>query len=105
MKPGDVDVPGFGVVAEGDRAVLTQLAGDRQPANVQVTPEGLMRRAVQMPQTFLSVTGTIRVPVLYSPTGWIYKDRPVKSGASFNFETVAGGMTGLILDMTIGSER
>lgn len=105
MRPGDVDVPGSGVVADSDRAVLTQLASDRQPTTAQMTLEGLLRRSVQVPQVLFAVTGTVRVPVVYTAAGWSYKDRLVKNGAGFNFETGAGGMSGWILDMKIGSDR
>jgi hypothetical protein len=105
MKAGDVDVPGAGIDAEAERAVLTQIGSERQAASVQVLTEGLLRRGLNVQQTLLAVTGTVRVPVVHRRTGWTYKERPVKGGAAFNFETTAGAMAGWILDVKISSER
>lgn len=105
MKPGDIDVPGGAVVTEADRAVLVQIGSDRQAIGGQVVMEGLLRRSLQVQQTLFAVTGTVQVPVVYNTTGWTYKDRPVKAGAGYNFETVGGGMTGWVLDMKLGQKR
>lgn len=105
MKAGDTDVAGSGVVAEVDRAVLTQIGSDRQPTNAQITTEGLLRRSLQLQQPFLTFVGTVRVPVVYAAAGWTYKDRPVKVGAAFNFETTAGAMAGWVIEMKLGSNR
>lgn len=105
MKPGDIDVAGGVVVAEADRAVLTQIGSERQATAGQVVTEGLLRRSLQVQQTLTAVTGTVQVPVVYTTAGWTYKDRPVKAGAGFAFETVAGGMTGWVLDMKIDLKR
>jgi hypothetical protein len=105
MKAGDHDVPGSGVLAESDRAVLSQIGTDRQVTSGLVGTEGVLRRSVQVQRPMVAVTGTVRVPVVRTITGWSYKDRVLKAGAGFNFETVAGAMMGVILDMKIGSER
>ena len=105
MKAGDTDVAGAGVVAEVDRAVLTQIGSERQAATAQFITEGLLRRSLQLQQPVLTFTGTVRVPVVYTAAGWSYKDRPVKVGAAFNFETLAGAMAGWILDMKFGADR
>lgn len=105
MKPGDIDAAGGGVVAEADRALLVQLGAERQAIGGQVVMEGLLRRSLQVPQTFFAVTGTVQVLVVNNVAGWTYKDRPVKSGASFTFETAAGGMTGWILAMKIAPKQ
>ena len=105
MKAGDTDVAGSGVVAEVDRAVLTQIGSERQTASAQVITESVLRRSLQLQQPVLTFTGSLRVPVVYTAAGWSYKDRPVKVGAMFNFETVSGAMTGWILDMKFGPEK
>lgn len=105
MKAGDFDVPGFGVVAESDRAMLTQIGSDRQVTSGLVGTEGVLRRSVQVQRPMVTVTGTVRVPVIRAASGWSYKDRVLKAGAGFNFETVAGAMTGWIQDMKVGFER
>jgi hypothetical protein len=106
MKAGDVDVPAFGVVAERDRAVLTQIGDDRQVTSGLLGTEGMLRRSVQLQRPVLTVTGTVRVPVIRTATGWSYKDRVIKIGSAFVFETAAAGMTGWILEMkVVESER
>lgn len=105
MTAGDIDIAGYGVVAESDRAVLTQFGSDRQVTSGLVGTESVLRRSVQLQRPLIAVTGTVRAPVLRGPTGWTYKYHVVKAGAGFTFETVAGGMTGWILDVKIDSER
>jgi hypothetical protein len=105
IKPGDRDIAGGGVVAENDRALLVEVGGNPQPATGVLGIEGVLRRNIQTPQPILTFNGTLRVPVVYSRAGWTYKDRPVKVGAPFPFETVAGGMIGWIVEMQIGPAR
>lgn len=105
MKVGDVDVVGSGVVAEADRAVLTQIGSEPQPVTATTVTEGFLRRSFQLEQRVLLFTGTVRVPVVYKPSGWSYKDQPVKVGAAFTFETVSGAMMGWILDVKLDQER
>ncbi len=105
MKAGDTDVAASGVVAEVDRAMLIQIGSERQPTNAQITTEGLLRRSLQLQQPLLTFVGTVRVPVVYAATGWTYKDRPVKVGAAFNFETTSGAMAGWVISMKLGSNR
>jgi hypothetical protein len=104
MKPGDRDVAGQGVVADADRAVLTAVGSDPQDINVPVSTEGALRSFI-VQQPALLVGGSVRVPVVYTPQGWTYKDRRVKVGAPFSFETVEGAMAGWILEMKIGPAR
>ncbi len=105
MKPGDRDVAGLGVVADADRAVLTAVGSDPQKINALVIIEGVLRRSISVQQPVLLFGGSVRVPVVYTPQGWTYKDRPVKVGAPFSFETTAGAMAGWILEMKIGPAR
>ena len=53
----------------------------------------------------LVLTATIRAPVVFKPSGWSYKDRPVKVGAPFTFESVSGAMMGWIQDMKLGPDK
>jgi hypothetical protein len=105
MKAGDIDVPGSGVLRDGDRAVLTQVGSERQTTTAQASTEGVLRRSFQIQVPVLTFTGTVRVPVVYTAGGWSYKERPVKVGAPFNFESVSGAMAGWILDMKLASGR
>jgi hypothetical protein len=99
IKVGDADVSG--TLIDADRAILTELGSDRQTVTSIVYSETLLRigRNVQTPA--LAFTGTLRVPVVFTPAGWSYKDRPLKVGGSFLFETAAGAMSGWVLDMAV----
>jgi len=105
IKPGDRDIAGGGVMAEADRALLVEVGGNQQQITGTIGIEGVLRRNIQAQQPLLTFNGTVRVPVVYSRAGWTYKDRPVKVGAPFPFETIAGGMSGWIVEMQIGPAR
>lgn len=104
MKVGDVDLSGSVVVPDADRAVLTEVGPERQALTAITNTEGLLRRSLQIEQPVLAFTGTVRVPVVFTPSGWSYRDRPVKVGAAFTFETLSGAMIGWILDTKLGPE-
>lgn len=105
LKVGDVDLATFGVTAEADRAHLTAIASDTQPTAALVTTDGFTARSLQVSQRVIAFTGTVRVPVVFTPAGWSYKDRAVKVGGSFNFETTTGVMTGLVVGMTVAPRQ
>jgi hypothetical protein len=103
MKAGDVDlnvtvsdVERLQVIGP-NRAVLTALGGEPQTMTALSSSETVFRRSFQLQQPLLTFIGTVRVPVVFTPFGWTYKDRPVKVGAPFIFESISGGMTGWIL--------
>lgn len=101
MKAGDVDVGGTGAAADSERAVLKDVGSDRQTMTGQAGAELLLRRSLQLELPVLVFTGTLRVPLSLTPSGWTYNERPVKVGASFVFETMAGAMMGWVLDMKL----
>lgn len=106
MKVGDVDLSGSLTPADEGRAVLTQVGSDRRTLTaLSNNSEGLLRRTVQLEQPVLAFTGAVRVPVVFTPSGWSYKDRPVKVGAPFTFETAAGAMMGSIISMNLSHEK
>ena len=92
IKTGDVDLGG--VVTDTDRAVLTELGTDRQTVTSSIGTQPAM-----------AFTGTVRVPVVFTPSGWSYNDRPLKVGGSFTFETASGAMSGWVLDINLGQEK
>ena len=105
MKPGDLDVLGPGAVAEADRAVLMAVGPERQTVTARTKTEGLLGGSLELDQRMLALTCTVRVPVVFTPSGWSYKERPVKVGAPFTFESISGGMSGWILGMKLDPER
>ncbi len=103
MKVGDVDVGTSGrPVDEG--ALLTALDAEREPISALTGTTAAFGRTYDFQQDVLAFTGTVRVPVVYTPSGWQYKARSVKVGAPFSFETVSGFMDGRILDMAVDNE-
>jgi IPT/TIG domain len=103
IKTGDADVSG--VVSDTDRAVLTEMGTDRQTVTSSVRMEGLLRIELTFPQPLMAFTGTVRVPVVFTPAGWSYKDKLLKVGGAFTFESAAGAMSGLVLEMNLGQEK
>jgi uncharacterized protein DUF4330 len=103
IKQGDVDVSGM--VTDTDGAVLEDVGSQRQTIMVNANSEALLRRGFQVSQPMVTFTGTLRVPVMFTPLGWSYHDQLVKVGAVFNFETASGAMTGSILDVKIDQEK
>ena len=99
IRAGDVDVSGLLTDTEG--AVLVDVGSERQTTTVTANQETLLRRSLQVQQPMVTFSGTLRVPVVFTPSGWSYHDQPVKVGGLFNFETASGAMTGWIQDVNI----
>jgi hypothetical protein len=90
-------------ILDGIHASVTAVS-DSQPVTVQLATEPQMnanplRRTFQFPLAGIALTGTVRIPVVFTPLGWSYKDRLVKVGAPFVFESMAGTVTGWIVDV------
>jgi hypothetical protein len=104
FKAGDLDVEGESVrgatvLSDDARAALVSIDAERhQVPAVQVIGSG-MNRSVEVPEPMVTVVATVRVPVVSTTTGFAYKDRPVKLGAPFWFESRTGQMAGVILEV------
>jgi hypothetical protein len=96
VKVGDVDIGQATDMLDEDLAVLTAIGSDRQRTMAVMTTG-----PVQVEESVVAFTATLRVPVVALPTGWGYRRQAVKIGAPFVFETNAGVMTGSILAMTV----
>jgi hypothetical protein len=104
MKAHDVDVGGAATLAEKDRATLEEVGSDRRTVSVEIYTEGFLGKNLRFQQPMQEFTATIRVPIQFKPTGWSYKDRPVKVGAPLTFETMMGAMTGWIQEMKLSAD-
>jgi hypothetical protein len=131
VKVGDVDVSAAlstdgsrSVTLDENRAVLTAVGRDAPTTNAQIvvdtpfrrspqlTSSGLEppaaddahRRGVQYQHPMVVFTGTVRIPAVFTPSGWSYNAQPVKGGALFNFESVSGTLVGTILDVRVEPE-
>lgn len=105
LRPGDRDVPGGQALAEGDRAVLIQIGANRRAVDGNVITEGVLRRSLVVTVPALTFEGRLRVPVVRTAAGWVYKDRPVKVGAPFAFESMAGAAAGWVIRVTVEQVR
>jgi hypothetical protein len=97
MKAGDQDL-GVPLSPTDERAVLVSLSSDRQTVTANQQLDATVRRHFQVPQTVQLFGATLRVPVTFKADGWNYKDRGVKVGAPFTFDsasqaTAAGSST------------
>jgi hypothetical protein len=110
IKTGETDVTAA-ISADADRTPILDgihasvtAVSDSQPVTAQLSTEPQMnanplRRTFQFPLAGVAVTGTVRIPVVFTPLGWTYKDRLVKVGSAFVFESNAGMATGWIVDV------
>ncbi len=104
MKAGDVDLLVPPAAPDGERAVLTEVSSDRQVVTATNQIDAVMRRNLGVQQQVTLFNGSVRVPVTFTPLGWTYKERAVKVGAPFYFETTAGGMAGWIVELSVSRE-
>ena len=70
-----------------------------------LSSDGLLGRNIQVEGPVVSFDGTVRIPVVFTESGWRYGAQSIKIGAGFNFQTVSGAMRGSIVDMVISNEK
>lgn len=111
MHAGDVDVgsPDDPQVAESEgtangKATLTAIDSDARRVSARGILDPVSGRRFDVEQPMVMFTATVRVPVTQSRTGWKYKDKPVKLGVPFIFETPSGIMDGSIVSMQVATE-
>ena len=101
VKVGDVDVSEPTSVTDEDRASLTSLGAEQPTTTVRAFVDAGVSSSFQFDETVIVFTATLEVPVVLTPSGWRYRDKPVRVGASFSFETMSGFMDGWILGMNV----
>ena len=101
VKVGDVDVGDPMPVTDEDRASLTSLESERQTTTARAFVDAGVSSNFQFEETVVAFNATLEVPVVLTPSGWRYRDKPVKVGASFSFETMSGFMDGWILNVNV----
>jgi hypothetical protein len=102
MKAGDTDIldPKS---PERRHATLIAAESVRQPVTGLITYESSGAGRIQVNQALVTFIGTVRTPVVKSPSGWMYRGRAVKTGAGFVFETQAGIMEGSVVSAAVDS--
>lgn len=103
VNVGDIDVGSPLSVRDADRASLTAVEPEREMLTAVSSVDASLGRTFQLEQTLVAFNGTVRVPVVLTRSGWQYKDKAVKVGVSFAFETTRSYMEGTVLDMTVAS--
>ena len=102
IKAGDVDVTG--PVSEEERAVLVDVGSDQQATTAQMAIDGPGGRRYQVTQPATTM-GTVRLPVVSTPSGWSYHGQLIKVGASFSFESRSAAVAGWVVDVRINPEK
>jgi len=92
LKVGDVDTGSSGLAAKY-QAAITSLGPSRAIPDAQA---GLLLPIGGSPR---AVDAVIRVPIELARGGWTYRDRPLKAGGSFTFETAQYTVTGGVTDV------
>ena len=106
MNVGDVDLGGSVTLpSDADRAILMEIGQDQKRVTGLLSRDGLLGRNIQVEGPVVSFDGTVRVPVVFTESGWWYGAQSIKIGAGFNFQTVSGAMRGSIVDMVISDEK
>jgi hypothetical protein len=56
-----------------------------------------------VPGKLVSFAATLAMPVMQTPTGWFYRDQPVKAGAYITFGTAGYVMRGMVFKVELAS--
>jgi hypothetical protein len=98
MKPGDVDTNSTGLAAKYQAAIIS-LGGSRA---VPASEAGV---SLPIGGNAHVMDAVVRVPVEMRPGGWAYRDKAVKAGEPFKFETLQYTVSGSVLDITTPPAR
>jgi len=94
LKVGDVDTNTAGLAAKYKATIVSVGASRSIPAAEAgvLLPVGGNAHVVE---------AVVRVPIEQSPGGPVYRERPLKAGESFQFETVLYSLRGGVIDVTL----
>jgi hypothetical protein len=94
MKAGDVDTS-VKALSAGHAAVIVSLGAPRAVSAAEAGPHPPIGGGARV------VDAVMRVPIDRTPTGWRYKDRLLRAGEPFSFETVQYTVSGEVSDVTL----
>jgi hypothetical protein len=94
MKAGDADTS-IKALALGHAAVIVSLGAPRAVPAAEAGPHPPIGGGARV------IDAVIRVPIERTSTGWRYKDRPLRAGEPFTFETVQYTVSGEVSDVTL----
>jgi hypothetical protein len=96
LKAGDTDTSPK-ALALGHAAVIVSLGAARAVSTADAGPHPPIGGGARV------VDAVIRVPIERTSTGWRYKDRPLRAGEPFSFETAEYTVNGEVSDVTLPS--
>jgi hypothetical protein len=94
MKAGDVDTSAK-ALALGHAAVIVSLGAARAVSAAEAGPNPPIGGGARV------IDAVVRVPIQRTSTGWQYKDRPLRAGERFSFETAQYTVSGAVIDVTL----
>jgi hypothetical protein len=94
MKAGDVDTSPK-ALALGHAAVIVSLGAARAVSGAEAGPNPPIGGNARV------MDAVVRVPIDRTSTGWRYKDRPLRAGEPFSFETARYTVSGSVTDVTL----
>src|SRR5712691_3649870 len=94
MKAGDVDTSAK-ALALGHAAVIVSLGAARAVSGAEAGPTAPIGGGARV------MDAVVRVPIERTSTGWRYKDRPLRAGEPFSFETAQYTVSGAVTDVTL----
>jgi hypothetical protein len=94
IKPGDMDTSAK-ARATGHAALIVSLGAPRAVSAAEAGPNPPIGGGARV------IDAVVRVPIERAATGWRYKDRPLRAGEPFSFETAHYAVTGEVSDVTL----
>jgi hypothetical protein len=94
MKAGDADTSAR-ALALGHAAVIVSLGVPRAVPAAEAGPHPPIGGGARV------IDAVMRVPVERTSTGWRYKDRPMRAGEPFTFETAQYTVSGEVTDVNL----
>ena len=94
MKAGDVDTS-VKALALGHAAVIMSLGAARAVSATEAGPNPPVGGGARV------IDAVVRVPIERTSTAWRYKDRPLRAGEPFSFETAQYTVSGDVSDVTL----
>ena len=94
MKAGDVDTSAK-ALALGHAAAIVSLGAARAVSAAEAGPNPPIGGGARV------MDAVVRVPIERTSTGWRYKDRLLRAGEAFSFETAQYTVSGSVIDVTL----
>ena len=102
VKVGDVDRRMATLARPRDGAVLGAIRNRQEvTSRTNLNLSDLGQQTFGMDERVVMFEADVRMPMLASPGGWVYRNLPIKAGGYLTFETSSYTMRGWILRVTV----